>query len=182
VLPAGGGGLVLSEVYYDPASGPAGWQWVEIANVSDAPVDLSGYSLAAGGAAYGTVRAGLGAIVLPPDGCLVVGGPNGLPAPDPAAQSYTVAEQLTPAIPTSTAPASGVALFDVPVSQALPAGAVPVDAVVYGASNASGLLGPDGQPAVPVSAAPCGASLERTTSWQTQPTPTPGICRVSHAQ
>jgi hypothetical protein len=178
----GGGGLVLSEVLYDPTSGPAGWQWVEIANVGATPVDLSGYSLAAGGSAYGTVRAGLGSLVLPPDGCLVVGGPNGLPAPDPAAGTYTVAEQLTPALPISSTPASGVALFDVPFAQSLPAGAVPVDAVVYGTANAGGLLGPDGQPAAPVPGAPPGASLERTTSWQVQPTPTPGICRVSHAQ
>jgi hypothetical protein len=179
---SGSGGLVLSEVLYDPTSGPAGWQWVELANVGTTAVDLSGYSLAAGGAAYGTVRAGLGSLQLPPDGCLVVGGPNGLPAPDPTAGTYTVAEQLTPPLPTSSSPASGVALFAVPLAQPLPAGAVPVDAVVYGTTNASGLLGPDGQPAAPVAATPAGSSLERTTSWQVQPTPTPGICRVSHAQ
>src|SRR5579859_1483802 len=178
---AGGAGLALSEVLCDPAAGPAGWQWVEIANVGGAPVDLSGFSLAAGGSAYGTTRAALGTMVLPPDGCLVVGGPNGLPAPDPSAGTYTVAEQLAPPLATSVVPASGVALFQVPLAQALPAGAVPVDAVVYGASNASGLLGPDGQPAPTVSAAPRGASLERTTGWAPQPTPTPGICRVSHA-
>jgi hypothetical protein len=176
-----GGGLVLSEVLYDPTSGPAGWQWVEIANVGATAIDLSGYSLAAGGAAYGTVRAGLGSVILPVDGCLVVGGPNGLPAPDPAAGTYTVAEAFTPPLPTSSTPASGVALFAVPLAQALPAGAIPVDSVVYGTTNTSGLLGPDGQPGAPVPATPPGSSLERTTAWQVQPTPTPGICRVSHA-
>jgi hypothetical protein len=175
----GDGGLVLSEVLYDPTNGPDGWQWVEIANVSDMPIDLSGYSLAAGGAGYGMVRAGFGSIVLPPAGCLVVGGPNGLPAPDPAAGVYTVSEALTPGLPAAATPANGIALFEMPLSQPIPAGAVPVDAVVYGTTNSSGLLGSDGQPAVPVPATPRGSSLERTASWQIESTPTPGICRVS---
>jgi hypothetical protein len=178
----GSAGLALSEVYLGPsASSPGDAQWIEIANVGSAPVDLSGYSIAAGGAAYGSVRASLGAFVLPPDGCLVVGGPQGLPPSNPGAGVFTVAESFTPSLPTGAAPASGIALFNVPLAQPLPPGAVPLDAVVYGTSNSTGLLGPDGQPAAAVSSPAPGASLERTAGWHTQTTPTPGICRVSDA-
>jgi hypothetical protein len=109
-----------------------------------------------------------------------VGGPRNLPPANPTANVFTVAEQFSPVLLTADTPADGVALFDVPLDQPLSAGAVPLDAVVYGTNNASQLLGPDGKPAVPVPGAPPGASLERTTSWQTQTAPTPGICRVSH--
>jgi hypothetical protein len=68
----------------------------------------------------------------------------------------------------------------VPISQPLPSGA-PVDAVVYGTANTNMLVGPDGAPATPVSGVPPGSSVERTKDWETQPTPTPGVCRVTHA-
>ena len=178
----GAPGLVLSEVYYNPTgSDPTGLQWVEIANIGSAPIDLSGYSLGAGGPTYGTSRASVGSMMLPPDGCLVVGGPLDLPPSDPQANVFTVAEPFSPTLPTGATPGNGVALFNVPVGQPLPAGAVPVDAVVYGTANTNQLVGPNGQPATPVAAVVPGASLEMTTSWQSQPVPPPGICRVSHA-
>jgi hypothetical protein len=177
-----GGSLALSEVYYNPTgSDPTGLQWVEIANVGTVPVDLSGYSLAAGGSSYGAIRASLGSMMLPPDGCLVVGGPTDLPTANPQANVFTVAEAFSPNLSTGATPANGVALFNVPVGQPLPAGAVPVDAVVYGTANTNQLVGPDAQPATPVPSVGPGTSLEMTTSWQSQPVPTPGICRVAHA-
>jgi hypothetical protein len=174
-------GLALSEVYYKPTGAdPVGLQWVEIENIGDAPIDLSGYSLAAGGGMYGVTRATLGSFVLPPTGCLVVGGPDGLPASNPQAGVFTLSELFSPALTTVDTPANGVALYAVPLSQPLPAGATPLDAVVYGTANTNMLVGPDGAPATPVPGVAAGSSLERTKDWETQPTPTPGVCRVSH--
>ncbi|MEM9598938.1 MAG: hypothetical protein AAGD06_32015, partial [Acidobacteriota bacterium] len=71
----------------------------------------------------------------------------------------------------------GVALFDVPCSS-VGASTVPVDAVVYGSNNNSGLIDETGVANAPeVADAPSGSSIERTSiagSWQVQGSPTPG--------
>ena len=39
----GTGGLVISEIMYNPASAEDDWEWVEVANTSSEAIDLSGY-------------------------------------------------------------------------------------------------------------------------------------------
>jgi hypothetical protein len=90
-------GLALSELYYRPSDAGPGQQWVEIANIGDAPIDLSRFTLGAGGASYAVTRVGLGNRLLPPSGCLVVGGPHDLPIEDPGSLLFVHAAALSPA-------------------------------------------------------------------------------------
>jgi hypothetical protein len=177
-------GLELSELYYNPDQAGPGLQWIEIENVSHQPIDLGRYSLGAGGSGYSTTRVGLGSRLLPPGGCLVVGGAHSavLPPDDPAAGVLVERSELVPALGYGEGAADGVALFDVSADAPID-GRVPLDALVYGAKNSRGLLGRDGAPAVPVAGTPPGWSLERASGVDFGPqlVPSPGICRVTHA-
>jgi hypothetical protein len=166
-------GLALSEVF---ASAGAGAQWVELQNLTNLPIDLSRYSLGAGGPSWLSTRVSLGGGTLPPSGCLVVGGPDGLPL---GGAAQIVSELISPALDGGGVVPAGVALFDAPMGQVADA-TVPLDALQWG-SGRSPLIGSDGQPGVPMAPAALGSSLERTDHWQPQPAPTPGICRVSRA-
>ena len=70
----------------------------------------------------------------------------------------------------------GVALFNLPADQ-ITAAAVPIDAVIYGAANSSGLLDPTGVAGTTdVAGAAAGSSIERTADgWRVQAAPTPGV-------
>jgi hypothetical protein len=177
-------GLVLSEVLYNPAGIDDKQEWVEIYNGTNDSIDLSGYALAWGGTDYkygqlqltGTLEKG---------GCFVVGGPTA----DPTKPAYDQAMDFNPDIQNSgtaaAEPGDGVALFK-GLASAIKSGAltVPVDAVVYGKNNTSGLLGPDGNP-VPVTAlGPVvnGQSIERHAGgWAAQATPTLKNCQALFA-
>jgi hypothetical protein len=167
------GGLVLSEVFLGAANDTDQRQWVEIANLTDDPIDLSGYSLGAGQVDYLTTRVQLG-FTLPPRGCAVVGGP--VLAPSQPAYDQVVAFQ--PNLALAATGASGVALFDVPADQ-LTARSLPYDALVYGTANAT-LMAPSGQLAPVVPTAPPNASYLRrsASSWELQSIPSPRICEV----
>ena len=167
-------GLVLSEVLYDVAGEDTGYEWVEIYNGTGSEVDLSGYSLGAGGAAYTTTRFPLSGSI-PAGACWVVGGPqstatNVLPV-------FDLAADFNPDIQNSGTTADGVALFAVPAGQITDA-TVPVDAVVYGTQNDNGLLDATGRASAPnVGDADRGRSIERTADgWRIQPAPTPNDC------
>jgi hypothetical protein len=163
------GGLVLSEVF---VGGAGGRQWVELANLTDEPIDLTGYSLGAGSVSYAETRVQLG-FTLPPRGCAVVGGPERTGSQPPYDQIADFEPDLGPGTD-----ASGVALFDVKAGE-IAADTLPYDAVVYGHINAS-LRAPSGALAPVVPRAAADGSLLRTAepTWQAQPTPSPGICEV----
>jgi hypothetical protein len=151
------GGLVLSEVYTGSVDHATN-QWVEIANLSGAPIDLSSYSLGAGRADYTATRVPL-SVVVPANGCVVVGGP------------------FTPALGVAQREATGLALFDVGAA-AITRTTVPYDALVYGGDNNT-LLDASGHLAQVVAAAPAGGTYFRASEqWTTQPFGTPGICEV----
>jgi hypothetical protein len=175
-------GLALSEIYYRPLSGPLGFQWVELANLGSLPIALGGYSLGAGGASFGVTRIPLGSGMLPPGGCLVVGGPNGLPAN----LVPMVAHRISPVLGLGALPAAdGLALFDLPGDVTVGSDAVPLDAVVWagqGVPNANRLPSADGRVALPVDSVAAGQSLARGRdgAWSATTSPTPGTCVVSH--
>jgi hypothetical protein len=176
------GGLVLSEVFAGSRAGSASnasHQWIEISNLGRLPVDLAGYSVGAGGGGYDVTRIPLQG-VLPPAGCLLVGNPpalsGGTTAISPEKQEQVIAPPLGPGGDL----ADGVGLFDV-AAAAIGPGTVPLDALVYGASNTRRLLDPSGKVAVPVPTAAVGGSLTRRTmaaGWSAELVPTPGICEV----
>ncbi len=171
-------GLILTEVLYDTPGTDDGLEWVELLNDSGADLDLSGWSVGGGGSDWTYSQLQLSGL-MPAGACWVVGGPdsnadNGDPA-------FDLAEDFEPDLQNSGSTADGVALFDVPASQ-VNASTVPVDAVVYGGSNSSGLIGPDGATApVGVGDAGSGSSIELGADgqWAVQAAPTPGDCSAA---
>jgi len=165
---------ILVEVFYDSASGDNNLEWVRLHNPCDSSRDLAGYSLGWGGVdyIYGTLN--LAGVVAPGD-CFVVGGPmstgaNGNPSLD-------MAVDLDPDLQNSGATADGVALFDVVAMDI--GGAIPIDAVIYGDANNSGLIDSTGLAPLPhVGDAPSGSALYRTalaSTWAID-LPDPGTC------
>jgi len=167
------GGVVLSEVFLGASGDADQRQWVELSNLTDEPIDLSGYSLGAGETDYTATRVQLG-FTLPPRGCAVVGGP--LLAPSQPA--YDQVAHFQPNLGLGDTHASGVALFDT-TAESITAQTLPFDALVYG-TGASSLRGPSGVAAPVVAQLAGGASFVRSTEsrWQQQAVPTPRICEV----
>jgi hypothetical protein len=168
-------GLVLSEVLPVAAGTPAGPAWLELANFGDAAIDLGDYAAAAGvqGAApLTTPLAGL----LPPGGCVVVGGPAPAAAGGPR---LDIVWDLASVFSLAREPgrAFSVAVYD----KARPAGptVLPIDAVAFGGAGDAGLLGPAGAPLMSAAGLPGpGRSLAQgaSASWREQEPPTPGVC------
>lgn len=175
----GGGGpggdpgyVILSEVFYDPNGGDNGKEWVELYNPGDTAVDLAGYSLGAGGSDYTTTTVQLSGSLAGGANFVVGGatsnGGNGNP-------TYDQVFDFSGGLQNSGATADGVALFDVVASSIGPS-TVPIDAVVYGGANGSGLIDETGSASAPeVGDAASGSSISRTDlagSWTTgSPTP-----------
>ncbi|HWU89966.1 MAG TPA: hypothetical protein VN253_22040, partial [Kofleriaceae bacterium] len=173
-------GLMISEVFYQSATGGSTdrMQWIEIANQTDAPIDLSKYSLGAGTTDFMTTRVAL-PMMIPARGCVVVGGPdsnavNHLPA-------INLAVDLTPDLGIGGTQAQGIGLFATPMSSLDPSSR-PLDTVVYAGPNSS-LRGPDGQIAPVWPGAEPGGSLRRVNDsvWSRSSIPTPGTCEVLDA-
>jgi hypothetical protein len=167
------GSLVLSEVMYDPSGADAGFEWVELKNAGTQAIDLSTFSLGYGGGDYTDGTAQLAGTVAP-GAAFVVGGPasdgsNGNPV-------YDLVLDFTPDLQNAGTVGDGLALFAVTADQ-ITATTVPVDAVVYGPNNDSGLIDETGIASAPdVGDAPAGSSIERLTAggtWQIQAVPTP---------
>ena len=165
--------IALSEIFYDADGSDAEREWIELVNESDAPVELGSFSLGWGGSNYLSGTQALSGVVAPGD-VFVVGGP--LSDASNANPVFDLAVDLAADLQNGGATADGVALFDVPVEELL-AETIPLDAVLYGETNDSGLLGPLGVPAaVSVADAPGGGSVERGADgiWRVQEFPTPG--------
>ncbi len=172
-------GLVLSEVFYKPATGATDkLQWIEIANTSNIAIDLSGYALGAGTTDFMTTRAALPTMI-PAGGCIVVGGPQS--GPSNHSPSFAVAQDLTPDLSLGGAQAAGIALFATTVAGMNPT-LRPIDVLVYDGANRS-LRGPDGEiaPVWPGSAP--GGSLRRKTDtvWAPSWNANPGTCEILNA-
>lgn len=171
-LTVGVGGLVLSEVFLGADGDSDERQWVELSNLTDSPIDLSGFSLGAGQADYTATRVQLG-FTLPPRGCAVVGGPRLAPA-QPA---YDQVVRFSPNLGLGNG-AYGIALFDTTADR-ITADTLPYDTLVYGTANAM-LRAPSGQlaPTVPLGAANASFMRSAESRWLTQATPTPRTCEV----
>jgi hypothetical protein len=165
--------VALSEVFYDAVGADDGAEWIELRNETDAPIELTGFSLGWGGANYLSGTVALSGTIEPHD-YFVVGGP--LSTPENGSPVFDLAVDLESDLQNSGAVADGVAIFDVPLEE-LVAETLPLDAVIYGEENTSGLVDATGLPApVDVADAPAGSSIERGADgvWRVQPSPTPG--------
>ena len=180
ITPVRVGGLVVSEVFYQTATGgeEEGVQWVELANQSDVAIDLSGYSLGAGTADLLNTRLGL-PMMIPAKGCIVVGGPVSGPAN--YSPKFDLAQDLEPNLSTGGAKAAGIGIFSTSVAGMNPA-LRPLDLVVYNGESTS-LRGPDGQIAPIWPGSTAGGSLRRMTNnvWARSSSPTPGNCEILNA-
>jgi hypothetical protein len=170
-------GMVLSEVFINPAGGDDGNEWIEIYNGMGQSVDLSGYSigyvLGGNSSGYGAAGTDLSG-VFPAGACIVVGGP--LSSDANFSPVYQYETNFTPDIQNTN---KAIGLFDSNMAS-VGAATVPLDAVVYG-NNGNGYMDDDGF--VPttgeVDNPNSGDSLERSaTGWSIQSAPTPGVCNV----
>jgi hypothetical protein len=85
---------------------------------------------------------------------------------------------LTPNLQNGGDTADGVALFKLQADE-IGDSSIPIDAVLYGTTNASGLLGAGGGVALPqVGTAPAGSSIRRSSSelWELNSSPSPAEC------
>lgn len=172
---AGACGIRIAEVVYDAVGSDGGKEWIKLYNSCDEPQPLQGMSLGWGGSSYRTGGLDLGG-ELAAKGCMIVGGPtsdatNGSPAVDLVAD-------FSPDLQNSGTTADGIALFAVSRGSVAP-DTIPVDAVIYGEANGSGLLDVEGQVSEPhVRAATTGGSLVRldAESWDVAGTPAPASC------
>lgn len=170
-------GLVISEVFYNPASNANHLQWVELANLADVPLNLAAYSIGAGSSDFMRTRMQL-PMTIPAHGCIVVGGPS-----SSAANYYpifAVSADLDPNLEVGTGQAAaGVGLF---TTVGMSSMALPIDAIVYGGTNRM-LRGPDGQLAPVWPGSSAGGSIKRMTDsvWARSTAPTPGVCEVLDA-
>jgi len=180
VTPVRVSGLVISEVFYQAASGGTnGLQWVELANQTDTAIDLSGYSIGAGSSDFMRTQLSLQQVTIPARGCVVVGGPESAPAN--YMPSFSLAQPLSPALLTGNDGPAGIALF---TTSSMSPTARPIDALVYANTTMpSALQGPDGQIAPVWQGATPGGSLRRVSGsvWAQSSLPTPGTCEVLNA-
>ncbi|MEZ4267257.1 MAG: amidohydrolase family protein [Myxococcota bacterium] len=169
-------GLLLAEVLYDVTGEDTGLEWVRLYNGSTAPVDLAGWSLGHGGVTYNAATYQLAGIIGPGE-CFVVGGPNG--NANNGQPVYGQAKDFNPDLQNSGATADAIGLFHLKAAD-IKADSLPVDAVVYGGTNADKFKDPDGLPyALPhVDDAQANSSLLRTglQVWVIEETPSPNEC------
>lgn len=173
-------GLALVEIFGRPSTGmPDRLQWVKIRNVGRAPIDMTGYVVAAGRARWGDTVFKLSGIVAS-GACAVVGGPDTGPInSDP---DLVVAADFAPDMPTDLGPGLGNAGFGLFAAAAIgsdgQATTLPLDAVAIGAGTTSSrLLSPEGVPLeVSLTEPAQGASAALTPAgWRAQP-PAPHAC------
>ncbi len=175
-------GLVISELFYLPGTGATGddLQWVEVANLSDEEVDLTGYRLGAGSRDFMETQAAL-PMTIPARGCIVIGGTQSVPTN--YLPPLAVIHNFTPDLGTGRDEVSGIGLFA--TGQGISPTLRPIDVLVYGDENTANnsLNGPDGNLAPVWQGSAPGGSIRRVndTIWTPSSVPTPGVCEVFNA-
>lgn len=129
-------GIRLAEVLYDGVGADDGQEWIKLYNSCDDARSLDGMSVGWGGSSYETGGVDLTGTI-PGKQCFVVGGPtSGSHNGDP---TFDLVTDLSPDLQNGGSIADGVALF-AHRRREVDADSIPLDAVVYGESNASALL------------------------------------------
>ncbi|MEM6996332.1 MAG: hypothetical protein AAF721_37845 [Myxococcota bacterium] len=165
--PSGDCGLRIAEVFYDSVGSDNGKEWIKLYNSCEEEVSVNGLQLRWGGGSYSGDQDLEGSV--PAKGCFIVGGTksednNGNPEID-------MPVNLSPDLQNSGADADGIALFGDDDN--------PIDAVIYGEENTSGLIDHNGEVVAPhVGDAPEGTSivLVGEREWAISEAPTPDDC------
>lgn len=171
----------LHEVFNDPQGVDDMLEWIELFNPCQETIDLAEYSLGWGGESYGQSLDLVGEIGT--GECFVVGGTmtsatNFDPVFDQAIDFASDLEN------TTNGAADGIALFVGPAAD-IGKGSVPVDALIYGDENASGLIDETGAVGdVDVPAGDQGEGYARVdpavspkqVMWTISVAPSPGVC------
>jgi hypothetical protein len=167
--------LILSEVLYDAVGADDGREWIEIRNAGTSPVPLACYAVGNGTTSYRYSLAQLPPIVVPPDGCVVIGGPID------CGGASCVELDFEPDLhngPSSGPGAAGVAIL-YGLTSTITDATIPVDAVIYGNANTGGLRDARGTTPPPhvIDVAP-GHSIARGAdgAWLDQARPNAGTC------
>ena len=166
---------ILVEVLHNPHSGNNEEQWIKLFNPCPEAVNLVGYSIGWGGPDYTFGGIDLSDSINAGD-CFIVGGPQS--ESDNEFPMLDQAEDLDPDLSEDATPGNGVALFDVLEDAVLP-GTLPLDAVIYGDDNTSGLIDPMGNTPPPhVGDAGSTDSIRRTDmmNWNIESNPMPNVC------
>lgn len=157
----------LVEVLYDAVGSDDTTEWIKLHNPSATPIDLASYSIGWGGANYSYGRLQL-AGTLPANSCAVVGAPQ--------AGALGFAADFVPNLQNAETSADGIALFAA-LAQDISESSVPIDSVVYGQANDSGLIDASGAAsAVDVGNAAPGLSIRRDSTTWTTGEPSPADC------
>ncbi len=167
-------GIRIAEVLYDAVSSDNGKEWIKLYNSCEDTIELDGMSLGWGGSTY---KDGLDLEGKLDGGrCMIIGGPttdatNGGPTIDMAAN-------FSPDLQNSGSTADGIAIFAA-ANADVDGDTVPVDAVIYGGSNTSGLIDASGSAPDPhVRDAKSGDTIVRIGEgeWDVADEPTPDTC------
>lgn len=164
--------LTITEIFYDPTGDDTNLEWIELRNTSGQTLDLSSYKIGAGGVKYSNLIYPLKG-TLPPDGCIVVGGPlstekNFFPV-------FFQPEAFKGGLQNGGTNVDAIGLFS---GETIDEHSIPIDVFAYGEINKDGFLGKDGKVLVPdLPLVRSGASAERQgLKWIEQLKPTPGDC------
>ena len=174
VASAAAADVLITEVYYCHGPVDDGYEWIELFNASINDIPLDGYVLGHGGSDYTWSVITFGPDdVIPACGTFVVGGPfseagNAFPV-------FDLALDIEQDLQNGGLVADGVALF---APGANPTVDTPLDAVLYGEENSSGLLDRTGLAAAPHvgNVTGYGVSIARTSeagNWVVEPAPNP---------
>lgn len=171
-------GLVLAEVFYNPAGDDDGLEWIRLYNGTNAPIDLSGYSISWRGVSF-TNGGGVVALTgtIDPFTCFIVGGP----LPSGPVTQYTLAFDFEPDIQNGGTAAGdaldAVALYDRPAVEVTEL-SVPIDVVAWGVVNTNHVLGPSGQLPRANASSVSGESVMRSTASTWVAGPPSGACNA----
>lgn len=175
------GGLLISEVLFEPSGADDGREWIEIFNNTGAAIDLSGYSLGWGQNSYTANTATLPAFVLGAGQSFLIGGPisngsNGNPVYD---QVLNFNSNLGDGASNTWADVVGLFFGDVGATPGL----LPVHLLVYGRNSAGTTVLDEQGNLAPVNVRTNGFAQGDSVawdgaSWQVLSTPSPGSSNI----
>ena len=162
--------VLISEVYYDHVGSDDGFEWIELVNTGPNAVDLTGYTIGAGGTDYTYSVTPLSGTIGACETFVI--GVNSVP--ENQSPQIDLVLDFAPDLQNGGTTADGVALFGPGADPALDC---PLDTLLYGFDNTSGLIDESCAVQAPdLGPVPAGASIQRTSlagNWLATGVPQP---------